>query len=70
MRNIIREFIDRLKPHYEIIGYYTGKPIGCTVGKKDWTNIIAEEPGAAFRRCKRKNCHICGKEDADGTEKD
>lgn len=48
-------------PHYEIVGAYTGKVIGCTCGKSGRKDVLEEEPGATFRRVSRRKCSVCGK---------
>ncbi len=39
---------------YEIIGQYTGKVIGFCYGEDGKADVLAEEPGATFRRTSRK----------------
>ncbi|MDF2537432.1 MAG: hypothetical protein K0S76_453 [Herbinix sp.] len=48
-----------LTPHYQIIGKYTKKPIGCCRGKEGLENAKLEEPGATFKKISRKKCNIC-----------
>lgn len=55
----IRMFLNRFKPHYLIIGKYTGKPIGCICGKRGKSDVLEEEPGATFQRVRRRKCPIC-----------
>lgn len=48
------------KPHYLIIGHYTGAIIGCCNknGKKD---VLSEEPYSKFKRISYHKCPICNK---------
>lgn len=48
-----------LTPHYQIIGNYTGKPIGCTRGKEGIEDVKSEEPECTFIKTPKRKCHIC-----------
>lgn len=55
----LKELYLNMLPHYLIIGKYSGDPIGCTCGKGDHENVLAEEPGSTFKRVRRQDCPIC-----------
>jgi len=49
------------EPHYEIIGKYVKEAMGCC-SEAGIPDVQAEEPGATFRRVKKFECSVCGKD--------
>lgn len=56
---IIKKIQNMITPHYLIIGYYSGKAIGCCCGKSGKQDVLAEEPLSTFKRVSRRKCPIC-----------
>lgn len=49
----------KLRPHYLIIGHYTGEVIGCTRGKSGKEEVLSEEPLSRFKRVSMRKCPVC-----------